>query len=240
MNASTIVNRPNDSPRASPTSPSAPSASANPCPARPVQRVARLRSPVRHQISAWAIWPPSSGNAGIRLNTSTSALTVATQLSHTSAGVARMLRAAGRHFGEVPSRRRQPGREGAGDDNRERHQRAGDRHAELHPRRARDLAHARQPAERPQVDAGHRQAVAPRDERVAELVQDHRGEERQHDGDRDQVGGRAARRRALRGSSGVVNMTNRNSTTNQLTPTPILIPKTRASWKFVRGIMLQW
>ncbi len=31
--------------------------------------------------------------------------------------------------------------------------------------------------------------------------------------------------------------TNRNSTTNQLMPAPILMPNTRASWKFVRGAM---
>ena len=32
----------------------------------------------------------------------------------------------------------------------------------------------------------------------------------------------------------------KNSTTNQLIPTPTLIPKMRASWKFVRGAILQW
>ena len=40
-------------------------------------------------MAARAILPPSSGKAGIRLKTSTSALIVATQLSHTSAGLAR-------------------------------------------------------------------------------------------------------------------------------------------------------
>ena len=87
--ASSTVSGPNESPPASPHSPSAPRPSANTCPARPVATVARLRSPVALQIAACAILPPSSGKAGIRLKTSTSVLIVATQLSHTSAGVAR-------------------------------------------------------------------------------------------------------------------------------------------------------
>ena len=43
-------------------------------PRRAAKRVARLRSPVRHQAIARAMRPPSSGKPGIRLNTSTTAL----------------------------------------------------------------------------------------------------------------------------------------------------------------------
>ena len=98
--------------------------------------------------------------------------------------------AAGDHFGEVTPGRRQSHRQGAQDDHRERHQRTRDRHLQLRSGRARQLAHARQPTERPQVDPRYRQAVAPRHERVPELVQDHRHEERQHDRHRDQICGR--------------------------------------------------
>jgi hypothetical protein len=39
---------------------------------------------------------------------------------------------------------------------------------------------------------------------------------------------------------GVTTKMKKNSTTNQLTPTPILIPKMRASWMFVRGLIPKW
>ncbi len=75
----------------------------------------------------------------------------------------------------------------------ERHERPGGGHAQLHPR-AGHRAGAGDAPERPQLDAHHGDAAAARHERVAELVQDHRGEEREHDRDRHQVrgGGRAA------------------------------------------------
>src|SRR5207244_3133722 len=184
------------------------------------------------QIAACAILPPSRGKAGNRLNTSTSALIVATQLSHTSAGDActpPVASAASKKWllsvaswpatvqttikaratrGPATATRRQPappeqrggrgqagggergfeevaavGRELAGDraddDHGQRHEGSGDRYAELGARTLR-LAGSRHAPQRPQVDARHRQASAARDERVTELVQDQRGEERQH------------------------------------------------------------
>jgi hypothetical protein len=47
-------------------------------------RVARPRLPVSFQTAARAIRPPSSGNAGIRLNTSSSTFIETRKLSHSS------------------------------------------------------------------------------------------------------------------------------------------------------------
>ena len=127
------------SPRASrrrwpaPTARARRAAAQSPVRRGPVACVARLRSPVRHQIAACAIRPPSSGKAGTRLNTSTSALIVATQLSHTSAGVARDVAFGDGHFEEALAVGQQPAGDDAGDDHRERHQRSGDRHANSVP-----------------------------------------------------------------------------------------------------------
>ena len=100
------------------------------------------------------------------------------------------LRVADRHVEEVPAAGQERAEHDAEDDDRERHQRARGRHAELGAGAFDRAARARDPAERPQVDPDDGQPVAARDERMAELVQDQRGEEAQHGGDRDQVGGR--------------------------------------------------
>ena len=71
---------------------------------------------------------------------------------------------------EVTAAGGDPARDDADDDHRERHRGAGDGDAKLHTGRAR-LAGPRDASERPQVDAGHRQAAAPRHQRVSQLVQ---------------------------------------------------------------------
>ena len=97
---------------------------------------------------------------------------------------------ADRDVEEVPAAGQQRAGDDAEDDHRERHQRTRGRDAELGAGPFDQAAGARDPAERPQVDPDDAQPVAARDERVAELVQDQRGEEPQHGGDGDQVGGR--------------------------------------------------
>ncbi len=133
-----------------------------PWPMRPTTRVARLRSSLRHHISACTIWAPSSGKAGIRLRISTSTLSVAIQLSHSHDGRRAHAAAADGDREEVVAARQQPRRVAMLiSDHRERHERPRRGHAQLDPR-AGHRAGAGDAAERPQLDAHHRHAVAAR------------------------------------------------------------------------------
>ena len=96
---------------------------------------------------------------------------------------------ADRQLGEGRAAGQQSPGDDAGDDHRKRHQRASRGDAELRLGIVRLLG-ARDAAERPQVDAGDLQTAAPCDQRVAELVQHQRGEEREHRRHGDEIGGR--------------------------------------------------
>ena len=143
-------------------------------------RVARLASPVSLHAIARAMRPPSSGSAGSRLNTSSTALISASQREQheRDAGVQAGLEQ--RDVEEVVEaaerrvRRAMQSAMTSGVD-----ERAGRGERELGARRARLAAGAREAAERPQVDPVDRHALAARDERVPELVRDDRGEEQQ-------------------------------------------------------------
>ena len=148
--------------------------------------VALRRSPVSFQAAARAIRPPSSGNAGTRLNTSSSAF-IDTRKDTSSCGDVRGAAPSSRGgvqnasgpASAIPTQR-------AHDHDRERHQRAGDRDPELLARRVGVAAHLHHAAEEEEVDARHLDAHAPRGQRVAELVQHDRAEEqrrRGHGGD---------------------------------------------------------
>ena len=63
------------------------SSSANPCPSFAATRVPARFSPVTRHTIARAIRPPSSGNAGTRLNTSSRTFQNSSQLSDSSTGV---------------------------------------------------------------------------------------------------------------------------------------------------------
>ena len=73
-------------------------------------------------------------------------------------------------------------------DEQQRAERARRRDPELLARRLRVAAHVGGAAEQEQLDALHLDALAPRGERVPELVHDQRAEEQQHGDDRRQVG----------------------------------------------------
>ena len=106
--------------------------------------------------------------------------------------VGRAVPAEPRRLVEVgPARDRHPGR-GAGEDDRQRHERAGDGDEELLAGRVGVPAHLHHAAEEEEVDAGDLDPRAPRGERVPELVQHDRAEEQ----DRGHHGGRVARRAA--------------------------------------------
>ena len=92
--------------------------------------------PVTHQAIARAIRPPSSGKPGIRLKTSSVALTKARKPSTASDLVARRSVAAARSRGRCRCRR-SARRPEAGEGDHQRHQRARRRHAELDARRSR-------------------------------------------------------------------------------------------------------
>ncbi len=171
-------------------SPSSPTTSAKPWPERPVARVARLRSPVRHQISARAIRPPSSGNAGTMLKTNSIALMKPSQPISASAGVVvKPSRVSATSVKRALLATAVPAARQSGEQ-RERHRRPGRRDLQLLARGLRLAAHLREAAEEPQVDAGDRDPQAARGQRVAELVQDQRGEVPERAGHGDQVGGR--------------------------------------------------
>ena len=173
-----------------PTRPSRPSSRAKAWPARPVISVARLRSPVRHQIDRPGDPPAVEREGGDDVEQQQGAVDER-QPAHQ-----RERRGRGRAFadqGRVAEARaageQHPEREAEGEQP-ERHQRPGDGHLELLGGALGLAAHVQQPAEEPQVDAHHRDPDPAGGERVAELVQDQREEvpERARDGDR--VGGR--------------------------------------------------
>ena len=183
--ASTIVSRPNDDPLASPHSPKMPSRIANAWPVRPVACVARLRSPVRHQITARAMRPPSSGKAGTMLNRNSSALMKPSQPISASAGlVVTPSRASARSLKRWPLATTAPAPTQSPEE-RERDGRSRDRDLQLLARALGLAPHLRQPAEEPQVDARDRDSQSARRERVPELVQDQRGEVAEGARDRD-------------------------------------------------------
>ena len=70
-----------------------------------------------------------------------------------------------------------------------RDERPGHGNAKLRPRTGKSTDGARNPAERPELDAGDLQTVAPRDERMPKLMQDQRNKKRQHTGNGHQIGG---------------------------------------------------
>ena len=193
--ASSVAARPTPRSRAGRRRPSA--GTPKPIPMRAAKRVARWRSPVIFHATARAIRPPSSGKAGTRLNTSRNRFMVTSSETTTSDG--RRRRAPGQARG-VPERvrRRRAGRDrhGGQPDDRQRDERARDRDAELGARRVRVAVHPHHAAEQEQVDARHLDALAPGGERVPELVQQDRGEERQRRDHRDGVDRRARPRRA--------------------------------------------
>ena len=152
--------------------------------------VARLRSPVRHQMIARAIRPPSSGNAGTMLKTNSSALMKPSQPTSASAGVVVKPSRVERHVGEALAAREQRAGDHAEDQEYQRHRWPGRGYLQLLPGSLGLAPHLREAPEEPQVDARDRDPETARRERVAELMQDQRGEvpERSRHGDR--VGGR--------------------------------------------------
>ena len=149
-----------------------------------------VRSPVTFQMIARAIRPPSRGNAGIRLKTSSTMLMLSRKASiatrppavpsaSNADGVPEVVGAAGDQHAEA----------GAEDRDHERHQRA--RRPRPGTRRPGDCGvprHLRDAAEQPQVDARDRDAVADRHHRVAQLVQQDRQEEQQRADRREHEG----------------------------------------------------
>ncbi len=171
-------------------SPNRPTINANAWPVRPVACVARLRSPVRHQISARAIRPPSSGNAGTTLNTNSAALMKPSHPSSASAGVVLRLPLESATSETVPllaSRVIAP-RHSANSTSVTSGPRRGD--LELLAGAGGLASHAREPAEGPQVDADDLDSQPTRHQRVPELVQDERREVAERTGDGDRVRGR--------------------------------------------------
>ena len=151
----------------------------------------RLRSPVSFHAIARAMRPPSSGKAGIRLKTKSPALTSASQPSTASAGarvvaqdqgVAEVVAAADQHAAP-----RRPATTissvTAGPAALTRNSSPGDSLSRL------SLA---MPPKNHRSMPGDLDAVAPRDPRVAELVQRERQEEQGHGGDGHDVAGRLA------------------------------------------------
>ena len=138
--------------------------------------------------------PPSSGKAGTRLNTSSAALMNTSQAKQRHSRSDReAFFASSRALVEVATggeRERSPPRRCAATSSVSGGPGRGD--LEFLAGRLRFARRARHAAEEPQVDAEDRDAQAPRDERVPQLVQDQRGEiaKRADDGDRI---GRAAR-----------------------------------------------
>ncbi len=106
--------------------------------------------------------PPSSGKAGTRLNASTSTLIVASQLSHTSAGVAWSTSSPRASFEKVvPLVSSRPATTHATiTTSVTSGPAAATRNSVLG---SRDSLGARDPAEHPQIDAGYLQAAAPGD-----------------------------------------------------------------------------
>ena len=154
-------------------------------PMRAAKRVARLRSPVTRQAAARAMRPPSSGKAGTRLNTSRNRFMVTSRETTTSTGDAWALaerRAASQK--ESPPAIRSAAAVAA---TTMASVTSGPATATRNsaPGRVRVAVHAHHAAEQEEVDAGHVDALPARGQRVPQLVQQDRAEERErrHDGD---------------------------------------------------------
>ena len=156
--------------------------------------VAALRSPVTFQAIARATRPPSIGNAGNRLKTSSSRLIEASQATIASTPVAPERRLDQRRVAElVPAAGEDAADHQRGEDQRG-HRRARQGDPRFHPGPVGFAVHPRHAAEDPELDRADPDPVAGADEGVAELVQEDRAEEAGGAGDgEDERRGRARR-----------------------------------------------
>ena len=181
----------------------------------------------RRQTIARAIRPPSSGNAGTRLNTRISTFISSSQLSDSSTGVIctdaverDRVRSAG---GARRSRGRRPGTAST-----KQNVASGPAAAILNssPGERSVAAHLRQAAEQEQLDPLDLDPLAARDQRVAELVHDQRAEEQQHGRDRRQVGDAVGAVQRPCGTTPTAGRSAGTASGTSCASTPIRIPKT--------------
>ena len=134
--------------------------------------------------------PPSRGNAGTMLNTSSAALMKPSQPISASAGVVLKPSRVERHVGDAAAAGQQHGgapRQSANSSSVTAGPAAATSNSS--PALCGFAAHLREPAEGPQVDPDDLDAQPARDERVSELVQHQRREVAERTGDGDGVGG---------------------------------------------------